>query len=207
QDFHKKALEACGDAYGGVDVVELGELAAALRERLESGVPSKVVFCHNDLQFGNIMYKKGSSSSAAEKSPRSHTAASCPDVSLIDYEYSGHNPRGFDIGNHFCEWMADYSTAEPHVLDLEKYPSPEERRLFSRAYLGAMDGVSDVDVSADEVEALVAEADAYSLASHLLWAMWALLQSKSNAAAPGFDYLKYAAERMRAYRCFSERFL
>lgn len=38
--------------------------------------------------------------------------------------------------------------------------------------------VPDVDISEDEVEALVAEADAYSLASHLFWAMWALLQSK-----------------------------
>lgn len=41
--------------------------------------------------------------------------------------------------------------------------------------------VPDEDVCADEVEALVAEADAYSLASHLLWAMWALLQSKVRA--------------------------
>ena len=50
QDFHEKALELCGDVHGGVDVVELGALATDLRERLESGVPSKVVFCHNDLQ-------------------------------------------------------------------------------------------------------------------------------------------------------------
>lgn len=38
--------------------------------------------------------------------------------------------------------------------------------------------VPDEEVSLGEVEALVTEADAYSLASHLLWAMWALLQSK-----------------------------
>ncbi|CAM9210738.1 unnamed protein product [Scytosiphon promiscuus] len=225
KDFHQKALELCGKAHGGVDVVELGELAAALRERLEGDVPSKVVFCHNDLQCGNIMYNEGRSSSAAESSPRPTATASCASlcedtsdlppppgrscrsVSLIDYEYSGHNPRGFDVGNHFCEWMADYSTAQPHVLDLERYPSAEERRLFCRAYLGAMNGVPDDSVGADEVEALVSEADAYSLASHLLWAMWALLQSKSDAAAPGFDYLKYAAERIRAYRWFAERLL
>ncbi|CAN0564832.1 unnamed protein product, partial [Ectocarpus sp. 12 AP-2014] len=98
-------------------------------------------------------------------------------VSLIDYEYAGYNPRGFDVGNHFCEWMADYSTAEPHVLDLERYPSRQERRTFSRAYLGAMNGVPHEEVNADDVEDFVKEADAYSLASHLLWAMWALLQS------------------------------
>lgn len=38
--------------------------------------------------------------------------------------------------------------------------------------------VQEDDVSAAEVEGLVVEADAYSLASHLLWAMWGLLQSK-----------------------------
>ncbi|CAN0580153.1 unnamed protein product, partial [Ectocarpus sp. 12 AP-2014] len=75
-----------------------------------------------------------------------------PVVSLIDYEYAGYNPRGFDVGNHFCEWMADYSTAEPHVLDLERYPSRQERRTFSRAYLAAMNGVSFMN---DDVKRLV----------------------------------------------------
>lgn len=124
------------------------------------------------------MYDQGGSSSAAEKSARPPTATSsadpggdttdlpsppgesCPAVSLIDYEYSGHNPRGFDVGNHFCEWMADYSTAEPHVLDLDGYPSPEERRLFSRAYLGAMHGVStQPDVGSQEEELSFARSD------------------------------------------------
>ncbi|CAM9340075.1 unnamed protein product [Ectocarpus sp. 8 AP-2014] len=221
ETFHAKALQLCGDVHGGVDVVELGGLAASLRERLESRVPSKVVFCHNDLQastFGNILYNDKSCASAKIPPKLSGpTESPRPVVSLIDYEYAGYNPRGFDVGNHFCEWMADYSTAEPHVLDLERYPSPQERRAFSRAYLGAMNGLPHEEVNADEVEDLVKEADAYSLASHLLWAMWALLQSKaresskgcfsSDAAAPGFDYLTYAAERLRAYRRFSERFL
>lgn len=61
QDFHEKALELCGKTHGGVDIVELGELATALRERLESEVPSKVVFCHNDLQvrahYGMILLR------------------------------------------------------------------------------------------------------------------------------------------------------
>lgn len=65
-------------------------------------------------------------------------------VSLIDYEYSGYNPRGYDVGNHFCEWMADYATAEPHALKLERYPTMEERQTFCRAYLGAMHNVSCV---------------------------------------------------------------
>lgn len=47
---------------------------------------SPVVFCHNDLQCGNIIYQQ-------------------PDrVKFIDYEYGAPNYRGFDLGNHFNEF-------------------------------------------------------------------------------------------------------
>lgn len=100
---------------------------------------------------GNIMYSGKSSApdefspeAAAAVTPNGDAADSSPGVSLIDFEYSGYNPRGFDVGNHFCEWMADYSTAEPHMLDLERYPSPQERRLFCAEYLGATKAVSGI---------------------------------------------------------------
>ena len=37
--------------------------------------------------------------------------------------------RGFDIGNHFCEWMYDYSIKKhPYFsLDIENYPNKEEQ--------------------------------------------------------------------------------
>ena len=79
--------------------------------------------------------------------PNGETTASSPPrtsgrlLSLIDYEYAGYNPRGFDIGNHFCEWTADYAADESHVVDLERYPSMEERRRYCRAYLGTINGV------------------------------------------------------------------
>lgn len=60
QGFHEKALDLCGGVHGGVDVMELGTLAAEMRERLESGVPSKVVFCHNDLQASTWAPSRGS---------------------------------------------------------------------------------------------------------------------------------------------------
>lgn len=70
-------------------------------------------------------------------------------LSLIDYEYSGYNPRGFDLGNHFCEWMADYEKANPHVLDFDSYPEAEEKWRFCRTYLGATLGVSGYELVAD----------------------------------------------------------
>ena len=33
---------------------------------------------------------------------------SCDPVVLIDFEFSSYNYQGFDIANHFNEWMYDY---------------------------------------------------------------------------------------------------
>ena len=62
---------------------------------------SAVVFCHNDLQEGNILIRE--------------TAQTPEDkLVIIDFEYCSYNYRGFDLANHFCEWMYDYTN--------EKYP-------------------------------------------------------------------------------------
>lgn len=76
-------------------------------------------------------------------SPASPTlpSAGAERLRLIDYEYSGYNPRGFDVGNHFCEWMADYEKPEPHLLAFDSYPGEEDKRRFCRAYLGTTLGV------------------------------------------------------------------
>ncbi|KAK6934018.1 hypothetical protein RJ641_036912, partial [Dillenia turbinata] len=62
-------------------------------------------FCHNDLQYGNIMMDEETRS-----------------ITIIDYEYASYNPIAFDIANHFCEMAADYHTDTPHILDYSKYP-------------------------------------------------------------------------------------
>lgn len=48
---------------------------------------SPVVFCHNDLLLGNVIY--------TEEEQK---------VTFIDYEYAACNFQGFDIGNHFTEY-------------------------------------------------------------------------------------------------------
>lgn len=45
-----------------------------------------------------------------------------PLLLLQDYEYASFNPVAYDIANHFCEMAADYHSAEPHILDYNKYP-------------------------------------------------------------------------------------
>lgn len=77
-------------------------------------VNSPVTFCHNDLLYGNIVHDE-----AAEK------------VSFIDYEYACYSYRGFDIGNHFCEFAG-------FDCDYSLYPSKKFQRQWLRNYLNAL---------------------------------------------------------------------
>ncbi|RRT83035.1 hypothetical protein B296_00003907 [Ensete ventricosum] len=65
----------------------------------------RIGFCHNDLQYGNIMIDE-------------ETRV----VTIIDYEYASFNPVAYDLANHFCEMAADYHSETPHILDYSKYP-------------------------------------------------------------------------------------
>ncbi|RLM80038.1 hypothetical protein C2845_PM12G08530 [Panicum miliaceum] len=98
---------------------KLGDQIALLEKAL-SGVNQSVGFCHNDLQYGNIMIYEETRQ-----------------VTLIDYEYASFNPVAFDIANHFSEMAADYHTSTPHVLDFAKYPDIQEQRRFVQTYLSS----------------------------------------------------------------------
>ncbi|NXA42914.1 CHKB kinase, partial [Eudromia elegans] len=127
----------------------LHEEMRSLRRLLES-TPSPVVFCHNDVQEGNILLLAGREASSSDK------------LMLIDFEYSSYNyrwvrgaggrsspgrlpgpgsspplPRGFDIGNHFCEWVYNYThDAWPFFkASPENYPSRQQQLHFIRHYL------------------------------------------------------------------------
>ncbi|XP_045342072.1 choline kinase alpha isoform X10 [Leopardus geoffroyi] len=92
-----------------------------LRSLLES-TPSPVVFCHNDCQEGNILMLEGRENSEKQK------------LMLIDFEYSSYNYRGFDIGNHFCEWMYDYNYEKYPFFraNILKYPTKRQQNRSSR---------------------------------------------------------------------------
>ena len=66
--------------------------------RTVAGLGSPVVFSHNDINTGNILVKE-------------ETECREP-VVLIDYEFASYNYRGFDLANHFNEWMYDYRYRE-----------------------------------------------------------------------------------------------
>ncbi|CAI5704921.1 unnamed protein product [Peronospora farinosa] len=162
-----------------VDLKQLTKDVDELEEILDQ-VPSLVVLSHNDLQYGNIMKNDEG------------------DAVLIDFEYTSYNPRGYDLGNHFCEWAYDYhKKVNAHLGDFSKYPTEEEQRNFCRAYLAGKES-DDSDVNEHEIKKLRLEANTYSLASHMFWALWGYIQASQSEI--DFDFLAYGKCRYDAFK-------
>ncbi|KAI8345614.1 kinase-like domain-containing protein [Mortierella sp. GBAus27b] len=106
-----------------MDEFDFDKLVAEIDEvhRELTSVHSPMVFAHNDTQYGNILRTKDESG----------------ELVVIDFEYAGYNTRGFDIGNHFCEWTADYHSERPSILHHHRYPTKVEQLNFLEAYVEA----------------------------------------------------------------------
>lgn len=166
--------------------------SAALFRTMERALleetPSPVVFCHNDVQEGNILLLAG-----REAAPHDR-------LMLIDFEYSSYNYRGFDIGNHFCEWVYDYShsawpfyRAAPH-----HYPTRQQQLHFIRCYRAEGCGGAERSCEEEEEEQqMLLEIERFVLASHFFWGLWSIVQAKISTIE--FGYLDYAQSRFQAY--------
>lgn len=172
---------------------KLEEEYAVLKAEL-SNLGSPVVFCHNDLLLANVIYN-------AEKKT----------VTFIDYEYSSYNYQAFDIGNHFAEFagVAD--------VDYAAYPSAEFQWRWLQVYLETFrtsitdtsDSDDDDDMSNTKTEldisCLYVQVNKFALASHFLWAIWALIQAEHSRI--DFDFLGYADVRLKEYFAKKDHFL
>uniref|UniRef100_A0A8C9Y2W2 Ethanolamine kinase n=1 Tax=Sander lucioperca TaxID=283035 RepID=A0A8C9Y2W2_SANLU len=162
---------------------ELESLRALL-----AATPSPVVFCHNDVQEGNILMLEDKDHKLTDR------------LMLIDFEYSSYNYRGFDFGNHFCEWVYDYTYNQwPfYKATPENYPSREQQLHFIRRYLAEQRRHSDITLDQTQMEEdMIIEANRYALASHFLWGLWSIIQAKISKIE--FGYMDYAQSRFDAY--------
>ena len=119
---------------------------------------------------------------------------------IVDIEYAGYNPRGFDIANHFCEWTYDYHSEQPASMDLSQYPTYEEQIRFLNAYLETKSKHDNPDISGKAVtaECLQKEAAMWLMASHLSWGLWGLIQASQSEI--DFDYFLFSTQRLNAFR-------
>lgn len=235
-----------------IDFAKEGEW---LRNLVDSG-DFPVVFCHNDLQEGNILYREQTARSRRESvkslssltetdseastsliSDRNANASSGlignqsrkrsipsddtynadldnssdsvisndsednePELIIIDFEYCAYNYRGFDLANHFIEWTLDYTNPQfPFFFhNKEQYPTKEQRQDFISAYLRKdNEDIVNYAPSCEEIESVEEEVRIFSMASHLFWSLWSVVNAYQNIE---FGYWEYAVARIREYQ-------
>uniref|UniRef100_A0A1B6CGP1 Choline/ethanolamine kinase n=1 Tax=Clastoptera arizonana TaxID=38151 RepID=A0A1B6CGP1_9HEMI len=141
---------------------------------------SPVVFCHNDLQGGNILLLQNTDEE---------------NVVIIDYEYCSYNYRAYDLANHFIEWTFDYSNpvAPNFFTTKENYPSRSQMVTFLERYISHF-GQTSGPVNYD---AIITEIQHFTMASHLFWGMWSIVSAKRSHIP--FGYWEYAKDRIDSY--------
>uniref|UniRef100_F7BD35 ethanolamine kinase n=1 Tax=Ciona intestinalis TaxID=7719 RepID=F7BD35_CIOIN len=146
-----------------------------------------VVFCHNDIQEGNLLQ----SIRDDQNNP----------VQMIDFEYSSYNYRGFDIANHFCEWMYDYSYSSWPFFSykFEHYANQQQQANLVEVYLEESYRVRPSRRSDPKWQKayIMDEIKRFSLLSHIFWALWSVVQAQISDI--GFGYMEYALARMDAF--------
>ncbi|XP_058127024.1 ethanolamine kinase [Anopheles ziemanni] len=149
------------------------------RRLLETNSP--IVFCHNDLLLGNVIYD--------EERER---------VTFIDYEYAAPNHQAFDIGNHFTEF------AGIDDIDYGRYPDRAFQLRWLGEYIREYRGIGSAPTEGD-VQRLYVQVNQYALASHFHWAVWALIQAEHSTI--DFDFVQFGTTRFLEYRAKRDEFL
>lgn len=169
-----------------IDIYSFGEDIRKLKSMVNF---NSVVFSHNDLQYGNIM---------------KHTFTN--NIIFIDYEYGGSNYLEYDIANFFCEWMADYHSSTPHLLDKTKYPSTAQQELFIMHYLKSKHPEKYNDELINDQDVILKRIPIFTLCSHLIWGLWGIINGSNTAESTDFDYILYGLSRLSMFKAAKENF-
>ncbi|KAI9218641.1 kinase-like domain-containing protein [Blastocladiella britannica] len=178
----------------GLSLAELTDERMRLERELP---PSPVVFAHNDLLCGNIVLQHDSAQTSVDVGDDDGHAESEDELRavigarFIDYEYGGLNAAAFDIANHFNEWAG-------FECEYWRYPDVEAQREFLATYLARThQHQGGRGVTEEEVETWRQAVQQWTLASHLYWIVWAMVQSTMSDI--DFDYADYARQRWAEY--------
>ncbi|CEP16577.1 hypothetical protein [Parasitella parasitica] len=153
-----------------LDMKKIRKELESLIKKLEM-LNSPIVFSHNDLLYGNIIYDQDKG-----------------EANFIDYEYGCYAFRGFDIGNHFNEFAG-------FECEYWRYPSKEFQMKWIDWYL--TENNNGVKPTEAEKEQVFKEVNGFSLASHYYWGLWAMIQAMVSDI--DFNYMDYAVLRFKEY--------
>ncbi|XP_069196005.1 ethanolamine kinase 1 [Procambarus clarkii] len=176
-DINKqKRIDECGYDKSLL-IKETDELESCL-----TGLGCPVVFSHNDILLGNIIWNE-----------------STQKVGFIDYEYGGANYQAYDIGNHFNEF------AGVDEVDYSRYPCPDFQRQWLRSYLSHYQEIPQEQVLDIDVEVWYVWVNKFALASHVFWGTWAMIQAYYSSI--DFDFIGYGITRLNEYFKRKNQFL
>jgi choline kinase len=114
QTYEKYKKRLVEDEYGGT-----------------KGLKKKLLFAHNDTQYGNLMRLVPTG-----ESPLLHPVNQHKQLVVIDFEYAGQNTAGLEFANHFTEWCYNYHHPERSwACNTRMYPTVEEQHRFVRSYV------------------------------------------------------------------------
>lgn len=166
-----------------------------------SKVKSTLVFCHNDAQYGNLIFtspvikadnpiqstlKSSSSTSLFPQNsnisleqiinPPIQDQSQDSKLVVIDFEYAGANPAAYDLANHLSEWMHDYNCSEPFRCNPMNFPTKEQMLNFIYSYVSHLRRNSNLSID-DEVKYYYNAILRWRGTVQLFWCLWAILQS------------------------------
>jgi len=96
-----------------------------------SQIRDKLVFAHNDTQYGNLLRIEPSGESPLLMPENEHKQ-----LVVIDFEYASANMRGLEFANHFTEWCYNYHDPDrAYICSTTLYPTPAEQHRFLKAYV------------------------------------------------------------------------
>ncbi|CAO1332721.1 unnamed protein product [Diamesa serratosioi] len=129
-----------------------------------------------------------------------------PELMIIDFEYCAYNYRGFDIANHFLEWTFDYTNEQFPFFYHKKshYPTDTQKDKFITVYLNKLSDDRDYVPTAEDKNELLEEIALFTLASHLFWGLWAIINVRQEIE---FGYWDYANVRITEYFEAKENYL
>jgi len=173
-----------------LELEDLQQDIDTLQYVIESEEAFPVLFCHHDVQPGNLLFNFKTNH-----------------LNIIDYEYADYNYRGVEFGNFFCEWTLINDHPEfPHFIHKPSlYPSIEIQKQFFREYLQEFSKLESTSskqmknkkTEDEELEFLIQEAKLFSAVSNLIWGLWAVNQAQHSTVT--FGYLEYAASRLKEF--------
>ena len=152
-----------------------------IKKHVINKIKSPIVFCNNDLTHGNVLIRNEILDKINDLNNKNHLKSkeiidNLIDelVVIIDFEFCAYNFRGCELANYFMAHQISYFTPEPphFIVDRNKYPSQEHRRIFIREYLNKLKQIKgNLDDEIDNEDHILKEVEAYQIGHVLFWSL------------------------------------